>query len=666
MLRIWVYSRLPDSGSASRGVERLEQVINAIAGASYDSLPTLNAEALAKQALEVDPNRMSLPEQAGPPDFLAESQTQEFLTMPQWVPKEGPIPELKACHKVSPKNELQVVKKLLDSGMATLIPASDAVHDSAGKVVSGGLFAVPHKAASDRIINDRRPFNIGENRLDWSRLPHGSLLTQLVLPPDHSIRASGDDLSNYFYLIKHLPEWLPRNTVGRPWDGSHFQEYGCVPGLQYMVAFNVVCMGDTNAVDIAQQTHIGILRQASCLKSQHLLEYGKVVPASHTLEGLYIDDHLVLQILPSRRLHKGMSFEDEAIVARSRQQYADLSLPVSAKKAFTYEHDFIAWGTQVSSRSGRVGCPLSKLKQIEAAICEVVKLPHVTKRILQQVVGLCVHPAMHRREVMCLFECIFKVIAESPEGKFFKLPVPCKEELLSMALMFPALRGNIKWRISPRISATDASSEGGGRAATFTTNAVATALYRHAVHRGEHVRLDWASGGLAPTSDMRQATEDLEALMLSHAWTTTQVKRFRRRSHINLQELEMLRSELKHAANRFTEGLRLVNLCDSRVCVGAWAKGRSSSKHINRVRKRCLGWAIAGQKCLCNVWVGTAANPSDYPSRFKPIPPPGPWAPHFQKELGVQVTAQLQRCWPDKAMRHAVLTGTSLVEADAL
>ena len=47
--QIVIYCRLPDPESASRGVERLEQVVNAIAGASYDSLPTLSAEALAKQ-----------------------------------------------------------------------------------------------------------------------------------------------------------------------------------------------------------------------------------------------------------------------------------------------------------------------------------------------------------------------------------------------------------------------------------------------------------------------------------------------------------------------------------------------------------------------------------------------------------------------------------------
>ena len=122
--------------------------------------------------------------------------------------------------------------------------------------------------------------------------------------------------------------------------------------------------------------------------------------------------------------------------------------------------------------SGRVGCPIAKLKQIEGALAEVANLPRVTKRILQQAVGLCMHPAMHRREVMCLSEGILQSIEQAPEGQLLKLSMQCQEELLAMVLMFPVLHANIKWRISPRISATDASADGGGRAATFTANAI--------------------------------------------------------------------------------------------------------------------------------------------------------------------------------------------------
>lgn len=59
---------------------------------------------------------------------------------------------------------------------------------------------------------------------------------------------------------------------------------------------------------------------------------------------------------------------------------------------------------------------------------------------------------------------------------------------------------------------------------------------------------------------------------------------------------------------------------DSRAAAGAWAKGRSSSKQLNRLLRRSLGWQLAGRKSLHLVWVRSEANPSDHPSRGKPIP----------------------------------------------
>ena len=60
---------------------------------------------------------------------------------------------------------------------------------------------MPHKPTSDRLINDRRPLNARESRLDWSKLPAGHMLCQLVLEKNESIRCSGDDLSKL--LLSH-------------------------------------------------------------------------------------------------------------------------------------------------------------------------------------------------------------------------------------------------------------------------------------------------------------------------------------------------------------------------------------------------------------------------------------------------------------------------------
>ena len=144
------------------------------------------------------------------------------------------------------------IVKLLDAGVAVLMPEHMALRDSRGDVISGGLFAVDYKPESDRVISDRKPFNELECRLVWAKLPHGSLLTQLIVPPGYSVRGSGDDLSNYnyFYLLKHQDSWVPRNAIGSVFDVEGYEKYGEEKGKGYLLSFRVVAMGDLNAVDI--------------------------------------------------------------------------------------------------------------------------------------------------------------------------------------------------------------------------------------------------------------------------------------------------------------------------------------------------------------------------------------------------------------------------------
>ena len=100
--------------------------------------------------------------------------------------------------------------------------------------ISGGLFSVGHKDESDRLINDRRPFNGIERRLGWCRLPHGTELIQIVIPPNSSIRGSSDDLVSYCYTLENLEAWRGRNVVGSPVFGSDYPGFADDPDQMYM------------------------------------------------------------------------------------------------------------------------------------------------------------------------------------------------------------------------------------------------------------------------------------------------------------------------------------------------------------------------------------------------------------------------------------------------
>ena len=623
------FNRLRLDQPLGRGLEQLEKLISRIQNSSYNP-GSYNLEALQSSAMEVKPERMSLPSVAGiidPADHLKGDHRVQFETMAGTIPiYDSPEDPIKPCLKISPENVVPVYQKLLDSGVGVLIPESLALRDEHGNIISAGLFAVPHKETSDRVICDRRPQNQIERRMVWAKLPHGCMLTQIILHPDCSIRGSGDDLSNYFfYLLRHQEAWLHRNCVGKPVSGADFKKYGCDPSQKYLLCFTVIPMCDANAVDIAQQTHLEILKEVGTMRDDEAICYRSPLPPKEFFEGLYIDDHIALQITPKKKFRKGKKqklYRDEVVMQDSRGHYKKLGIPTSEKKAFTKEPRFLAWGTEVDSESGRVGTPLYKLKQLRGLLEDVCSLPKVTKKLVQRCLGLVVHPCMHKRIIMCLLQEVYIWVENMHPTQPCKIPNKVREELLCLALTLPLCHANIRRPVSCRVSATDASLDGGGRACTITTPEVSQTLYRYAVHKGEAVRLDWEHGALAPPSEMSPAPPQLEALMNAHVWNTTHKCRFGHRQHINILELKMVKAELVERVQESCDPGRHVVLVDSRVVAGAYGRGRSSSKQINRVLRQMLGWSLVGMKDIVLIWVQSCMNPADHPSRGVPIPLP--------------------------------------------
>ena len=378
-------------------------------------------------------------------------------------------------------------------------------------------------------------------------------------------------------------------------------------------------MGDQNGVCIAQATHEAILEESNCMRPAERLQYGAPVPLGSTWEGLYIDDHIVIQKY-SRERRRSRVLRDEEIMRSSRAHYVALNVPTSSKKAFTFKPKFVAWGTSVDSASGRVGTPLAKLRHLLQATVEFCALRSCTKKLLQRLVGLFVHPFSHRRELMCVFSRVYGQIEQLPERKQGHLTAVCKQELRWAALLLPFAHSNIRWPLSPRVSATDATPTGVGRAAAFMPERLVEVAYRYGVHRGEFVRLDWSEGRLAPSTELTSAPTELEHALECGRWRVTERSKFSTKAHINVQELKVIVKELRHLTRKSSAGQRCVNLCDSRVVVGAFGKGRSSAVRLNHWLRRAMIHCVAGSKALTNVWVSTKADPSDHPSRGAKIP----------------------------------------------
>ena len=110
--------------------------------------------------------------------------------------------------------------------------------------------------------------------------------------------------------------------------------------------------------------------------------------------------------------------------------------------------------------------------------------------------------------------------------------------------------------------------------------------------------------------------------------------RFKKGGHINVLECRVYKSWLKHCAKRWGNH-RLLGLLDSRVTMGAAAKGRSSSKALSRVLRSSLGCVLGGGLYPGCLHVRSSWNRADGPSRGRDIDPPSAdvaeWIRHLQR-----------------------------------
>ena len=97
-----------------------------------------------------------------------------------------------------------------------------------------------------------------------------------------------------------------------------------------------------------------------------------------------------------------------------------------------------------------------------------------------------------------------------------------------------------------------------------------------------------------------------------------------------MQEARALAKEVIALAAADPSPRRLIVFLDSSVCVGAFAKGRSSSFRLNGIIRALSGHLILAGIELVVIWVSSGANPADHPSRGRPLPPPSPPPPSFE------------------------------------
>ncbi len=217
----------------------------------------------------------------------------------------------------------------------------------------------------------------------------------------------------------------------------------------------------------------------------------------------------------------------------------------------------------------------------------------------------------------------------------------------------------------PLLGATDASLVYGHGAAVAPLPAEElAALSRLASKAGEHVLLSGTElPAEAETRSRRLGLRHRLGLTMGDFEVLFSI-RVEAPQHINLEEERALIRYLQwilRSPGRFRH--RIVVLVDSRVVVGGTTKGRSGSAQLNVLLRRVAALVLAGGILLHLVFIPSAHNPSDPPSRGGPET--WPKALRDGTRYGVESGVRERRRWCRRRSAEAAVLERRLAPLEA-
>ena len=214
-------------------------------------------------------------------------------------------------------------------------------------------------------------------------------------------------------------------------------------------------------------------------------------------------------------------------------------------------------------------------------------------------------------------------------------------EIILAAVSLFIADSNIRWTVSCRITATDATPSRGGAVSALVYPTLAKALWASGEQRGRATTLrkemidDDAIPAPAEIADVFKCTP----------WNVTRNRNFPETQHVNLQELAEIVDVVDEASRRTILPQRDIKGTDSMVSLCAVGKGRSSSHLINGHLRRFAARSVAGHKALSNTNIGTLNKVADYPSRDvalrDPLPAPD-WLEPLLKHVITQASVRIR------------------------
>ena len=364
-----------------------------------------------------------------------------------------------------------VCRGLLGNGVCIPVLERDIFHVH-GQPLLNGLFGVPKGEQEQgieihRLIMDLRPCNKVVRGIegDVSTLPSWATMAPLQLMPSEDLVISSEDVRCFFYIFKVPREWSSFLAFNRAIPPELCPDDQGV----YYLASQVLPMGFKNSVSLAQHVHRVMVRRAGditggCLQPQQEIRKDRPFTSHSELHRVYLDNFDLLEKV-DKRTTALLQGELSGSVLALRSEYERWGGPRHPKKSVVRESQAEVQGAIVDGIGGRAyPKPIKILKYAQLASL-LVGEKRCSLKQAQVVAGGLVYMSMFRRPMLGSLNAVWKFI-ESFKGYppviQLDIPTEVKLEVARFVCLIPLAQMDFRLNISPEVTASDASTTGGG------------------------------------------------------------------------------------------------------------------------------------------------------------------------------------------------------------
>ena len=304
---------------------------------------------------------------------------------------------------------LKLAEKWDAVGALRIFPSHQIDHSEAV-----GIFAVGKDQSFDRLILN--PVVVNGRMKHYSNytktLAPGCLIGLIQLQPHEVVRISADDLSEMYYTFRVPEKRARRNALRMKFQCHELSRFKCFDpsihrGTCYL-ALGSLAMGDSLAVEIAQQAHHQVLFQlAGCMLETERVCYRRCFPRGKFFEFLAIDDHLGLQVLSHSEFKKQKRLRDVEVFERAGEAYRQVGLVQHPRKRRRCVTSGTFLGAEVDGLKGRVSAPRHRIGLLMLCTAIVAYKGFTTRRLLNSVTGSWIHVLMFRRPILSVMSSVF-------------------------------------------------------------------------------------------------------------------------------------------------------------------------------------------------------------------------------------------------------------------